>query len=142
MALKVYDPDEITVSVFGILIGGYADGEFVRIEQESDDFTDVAGTDGSVSRAKTNDRRATITFVLMQTSESNALLSAISNLDRNTPGGAGVGAVQVRDRQGNTIYSGAEAWISRPPNASFDREVTSREWTLRVARLERTDGGN
>lgn len=142
MGLKVYDPDQITVSFGGRLMSGYADGEFVRIEQDTDDFSDVAGTDGTVSRSRSNDRRATITFILMQTSESNAILSALSELDRVTPGGAGVGALQVRDRNGSTLYQADEAWISKPPSVSFDREVTSREWTLRCASLKRRDGGN
>lgn len=140
--LKVYDSDQITLSLAGILLGGYAEGEFCRIEQEADNFTDVAGTDGEVSRSKVNDKRATITFLLMQTSESNALLSALANLDANTPGGAGVGALLIRDRQGTTIYKAAEAWVSRPPNVSFDQAATTREWTVRCARLERVDGGN
>lgn len=140
--MKVYDPTEVTVSFAGINLQGFADGEFIRVEQEADDFTDVVGTDGEVSRSKTSDRRATITFILMQTSESNILLSALSNADRDNPGGAGVGALYIRDRQGTTVFRAGEAWISRPPNASFDRQATSREWTLRCARLERTDGGN
>ncbi len=140
--MKVYDPTEVTVSFAGIVIQGYADGEFIRIEQEGDDFTDVVGTDGEVSRSKTSDRRATVTFILMQTSASNALLSAISNADRNAPGGAGVGALFIRDRQGTSLYRAAEAWISKPPNVSMDRAPTSREWTLRAAKLERQDGGN
>lgn len=140
--MKVYDPTEVTVSFAGIVIGGYADGEFVRVEQESDDFSDVVGTDGEVSRSKTSDRRATVTFMLMQTSESNDLLSAISNLDRDTPGGAGVGALLIRDRQGRALYRSAEAWIQKPPDVSFDRAPTNREWTIRCAKLERTDGGN
>jgi hypothetical protein len=140
--MKVYDPTEVTVSFAGIVIQGYADGEFIRVEQETDDFSDVVGTDGEVSRSKTSDRRATVTFILMQTSGSNALLSAISNADRSAPGGAGVGALYIRDRQGTSLYRAGEAWISKPPNVSFDRGPTSREWTLRCAKLERLDGGN
>lgn len=140
--MKVYDPDQVTVSFAGIVMQGFADGSFVSISQESDDFSDVVGTDGEVSRSKTNDRRATITFKLMQTSASNVLLSAISNADRDAPAGAGVGALMIRDRQGTSLYRADEAWISKPPDVDFDRGATSREWTLRCARLQRTDGGN
>lgn len=142
MTTRVYDADQVTVSFGGHILSGYADGEFVRIEQASDDFTDVVGTDGEVSRSKTNDRRATITFILMQTSPSNAVLSAINNLDRVTPGGVGIGALFIRDRQGATLYRSANCWISRPPNPAFGREATSREWTLRCDNLIRVDAGN
>lgn len=140
--MKHYDPDQVTVSFAGIVLQGFADGSFVTVSQETDNFTDVVGSDGEVSRSKTNDRRATITFKLMQTSSSNALLSAIANADLAAPAGAGVGQLMVRDRQGTSLYRADEAWISKPPDVDFDRGATSREWTLRCAKLERTDGGN
>ena len=143
MSLKVYDANEVTVNVAGLPIeSGFDDGEFVLIEQEADDFIDKVGTDGEVTRSKTNDRRATITILLMQSSDGNALLSGLNNLDRLAGNGAGVGPFLVRDRQGTALYAGAECWISKPPDVSFDREPTAREWTLRVASLERFDGGN
>lgn len=142
-ALKVYDADQVSISIAGIpILSGFADGEFLKIEQEADDFTDKVGTDGEVTRSKTNDRRATVTILLMQSSAGNAALSALSNVDRLAPNGAGVGSLLVRDRLGTAVYSAAQAWISKPPDVSFDREATSREWTLRVADLTRNDGGN
>ena len=140
--MKNYDPKEVTVSFAGIVAEGYADGEFVTVEGLSDDFSDVVGTDGEVSRSKTSDRRATVTIKLMQTSATNVLFSAISNRDRESPNGAGVGALVIRDRQGTSIYESAEAWIVKPPNAAFDRTPTAREWAIRCANLKRTDGGN
>jgi len=140
--MKVYDPDQINISLNGIPISGYADGEFVRIEKESDGFADVVGTDGEVSRSKTNDDRATVSIILMQTSDSNILLSALHTLDRNVPGGAGVGALLIRDAQGTSIFAASECWISKAPDVTFDREPTSREWTLRCAKLIDVHGGN
>lgn len=143
MGFKVYDANEVTVSIAGLPIeSGYDDGEFCRIEQEADDFTDKAGTDGEVTRSKTNDRRATISVILMQSSAGNALLSGLNNIDRLAGNGAGVGPLLVRDRQGTSLYAAAECWISKPPDVSFDREPTAREWTLRCANLERFDGSN
>lgn len=143
MALKVYDANEVTVNVAGLPIeSGFDDGEFVRIEQEADDFIDKVGTDGEVTRSKTNDRRATITVILMQSSSGNELLSGLNNIDRLAGNGAGVGPLLIRDRQGTALYTAAECWISKPPDVSFDREPTAREWTLRCASLERFDGAN
>ncbi len=140
--LKEYNPSEIAMSFAGIPIAGYADGEFVVIEAESDDFTDVVGTDGDVARARTNDRRGTVTFKLMQTSDTNALLSALRSADLLAPNGAGVGALEVRDLQGTTLLSAAEAWIKKMPQTAFDREIGAREWVIRCAVLEGVVGGN
>lgn len=141
--LKIYDADQVTLIVCDIPIdSGYADGEFVRVEQDSDDFTDVVGTDGEVTRSKTNDHRATVTVILMQSATGNAVLSALNNVDKNTPGGAGVGTLLIRDKQGTSIYSASKCWIAKPPDVSFGKEAGPREWKIRVADLKRLDGGN
>ena len=142
MGFKVYDADQVSITVAGIPItGGYADGEFCRIERETDIFTDVVGTDGETTRSKTNDNRATCTISLMQTADVNALLGALAALDRNTPNGAGVGSFLVRDRQGTSIYTAEACWIAKPPDVGFDREATSRDWKIRIAELNDFTGG-
>lgn len=142
-SLKIYDANEVTVIVANVPIeSGFADGEFVTIEQASADFETVVGTDGEVTRSKTNDRRATITVKLMQSSDSNAVLSALNNLDREEGNGAGVGPLLIRDKQGTSLYTAAKSWIKQPPNVSFDKTATSREWVFECADLKRLDGGN
>jgi hypothetical protein len=140
--LKVYDPDQIRVNLAGLPLSGWADGEFVRIERESDAFDDVVGTDGEVTRSKTNDHRATVTLRLMQSSDSNDLLSSLYNLDRNSPNGAGVGPLLIRDAGGRSLFVAEKAWIRRPPDVVFDRTATEREWVIRCANLIETHGGN
>jgi hypothetical protein len=142
MTMRVYDASEVSIAIGGINIeAGFADGEFLRIEQESDDFSDVVGTDGEVTRSKTKDKRATATILLMQSSQSNQALSALSNLDKTAPNGAGVVPFLVRDRNGDSLYESQHCWIMKGPDVSFDREATAREWTIRIANLERFDAG-
>ena len=139
----VYDPNEVSIVVCGIPIeGGFADGTFVELEQDSDDFVDVAGTDGDVTRSKTNDRRATITLTLMSSSPANALLSALNNIDRRAGNGAGVGPCLIKDNQGTSLHAGEKSWIAKPPTVTYDKTATPRVWKIRVASLERLDGGN
>jgi hypothetical protein len=140
--LKEYNPSEIAMSFAGIPITGYADGEFVTIEPEGDWWNDYVGTDGDVARSRTNDHRVTITFKLAQYSDTNALLSAVMSADRLAPNGAGVGALEIRDLQGTTQLTCAEAWIMGPPTVSFDREIGTREWKIRGAVLDGVIGGN
>jgi hypothetical protein len=141
--MKTYSAKHVTISFAGLVIdGGFGDGEFLRIEQETDAFGDVVGTDGEVSRSPTNDDRATITIILMQTSDFNAPLSALHNADKAAPNGAGVGPVYIRDRLGTTLHQADAGWIAKPPDSRFDRAATSREWKIRVEKLNRNDGGN
>ena len=149
MTLRIYDSNNVQVMICGIPIdvdsggsGGYADDEFLTIEKESDDFTDVAGTDGEVSRSKTNDARATVTLKLMQTSLSNKKLAALRLMDINADNGAGVGALQVKDANGLSLYTAFECWIQAPPAVSFGRAAGTREWKVRVGKLIDFTGGN
>jgi len=107
----------------------------------SDAFNDVVGTDGEVARSKSNDRRGTVTIKLLQTSLSNAFLSGVHGTDLEAPGGAGVAPFSMQDLQGGTVVA-SEGCITKYPDNSMDRTVKSREWVIRLARIERLEGGN
>lgn len=141
---KSYDSNQVTVIICGIpMVGGYADGEFLRIENDADLFTDVVGTDGEVTRSPTNDGRALATLILMQSSDSNDILDGIASRDANAPNGAGVGEFLVRDNSGRAIYKARTCWIKKRPNPSFGREAGPREWQIRIPKFDtRVDGGN
>lgn len=139
-----YSADEVTLSVFGQQIdSGFADGEFVSVEKEADDFGDKAGADGEVARFKTNDNRATWKIKLLQTSLGNNILSAQRTLDLGNPNGAGVGVAELRDRSSGVLLAHSDkTWISKPPTISRGREVTEYEWTLRSANTQLDPSGN
>ncbi len=139
---KIYDADMVTLALFAFLIdSGFADGEFIRIETEADTFTDVAGTDGEVTRSKTNDKRVTITVTLMQTSAGNTKLTAVHNLDVKGSNGAGVGPFLIKDRNGTALHAGT-CWIAAPPTVVYGRGAEAREWKIRGVMAERFDGGS
>lgn len=141
--MKTYDPALYTVAVAAIPISkGYADGEFIKVERDTDAFTDVAGTDGDVARAKQHDKRATVTLTLLQTAEANALLSTLAALDENADNGAGVGPFLLKDRGGLSIHAAAECWVARMPDITLDKGVTARQWKIRIAALQSFEGGN
>jgi len=135
--LRVYDSDDFFCYIAGIPLDGYADGEWLRVERDSPSFEDVVGTDGEVTRSKTNDDRATVTLRLMQTSQANLLLSTLHASDKNTPGGVGVGPFLLTNvhRGGSTNIVAEKCWISKEPDISMDRTATEREWTIRLAKL-------
>jgi hypothetical protein len=140
MAYRTYNPAAVSV-VFGTkLLSGYADDSFVAIERMTDTWMDQVGTDGYVSRSKSNDTRGTITVTLTQTSPSNDDLQAMATADELT--GNAAAPVLVRDASGRTICSGDSAWVTKPPANEFGRNVTNRQWVLRVANLVIFTGGS
>lgn len=141
--MATYDPSLYTLVVAGIPIpsDGYADGEFIKIERDVQKFTDVSGTDGSVTRAKQLDRRATCTFSTMQGATINAVLSTLLLADLNSDNEAGIGPFLLKDRNGLTVHEGEKCWIAKDPDVSLDRNPTARPWMIRVAKLESFEGG-
>ncbi len=138
---SVYDLDQVTFAFGPILADGYSDNGAISIEQASAGFIKKVGLDGKVTRSKVYDESASITLSLMQTSAVNALMSAVYNLDKASPNGAGVGPLYIRVRGTLTVYSAAEAWISKAPDAALTNEATPREWIIDCAKLEQFHAG-
>ncbi len=147
--VKEYDADQVFVSFGGVQLSrgagasGYAEGTFVIIEPEGQIFDDVAGTDGTVTRSKTNERRGTVTLRTMQSnSVTNGYLSSVAQEDEALPNGAGILSLVVQDLQGTTIFEASKAWVREWPKQEFDRSAKEREWVFRVVRNNIFVGGN
>lgn len=142
--METYDPKLYTVVVAALPIDaeGYADGEFIKVERDTDGWTDVAGTGGGVARAKQHDKRATVTLTLLQTSPMNAVLSTLAVLDDESDNGAGVGPFLLKDRGGLSVYAAAACWVARMPDVTLEKNVVARQWKIRIAKLKAFEGGN
>lgn len=142
MAVKTYDPSHVAIWFGTIQIQGFAEDAAISIEHDEDDWSLAIGVDGEGTRSKTSNASATITVSLMQSSDTNALLSAHRELDRLTPGGIGGLPFIVRDRSGSSLYTAETAWVQRAPTAEFSRESTTREWVFRTDNLIALHAGN
>jgi hypothetical protein len=140
MTVKTYDPAQVLCIVAGVEIKGYADGTFITCGRDNPAWTNGSGASGEGWRAKSNDKIGTCTLTLLQTSESNDLLSALANLDELS--GNGVGAFLLKDNSGNTLYSAETCWIEKQADSEFARDVTNREWVVKTDLLNVFVGGN
>ena len=140
MALKTYDPKQISVIVGGAIMSGYADGEFVTSERNEDAYSMAAGADGEVSRVKSNNKSGRITITLQQTSDSNTILTAFAAADELS--NSGVVPVIIKDLKGVTLVSAARAWIVKYPATPFGKDVQNRAWVLETDELIEIIGGN
>lgn len=138
--VKTFDPKAVEIILAGISFEGYADGTFVTVARDNDSFSSLVGSDGEGARALSNDKSGTITATLLQTSVTNAALSALANLDEAT--GDGVGPLLIKDNSGTTLVSAETAWILKPADIEFGREISNREWTIKTDSLTMLHGGN
>lgn len=141
--MKIYSASEITVVFGGLPIdSGRGDDEFCAISKAEETFTYKAGVDGEGTRSESKNNYHTVKLTVMRTSRANALLSAIYNGDVAVAGGAGVVPILVRDRQGASLFSSAEAWITKLPDNVYSKEANTIEWMIGVHNPINIIGGN
>jgi hypothetical protein len=130
-----YSPEDVTLACGGFLLSGFADGTFVKVEPEDDRFKKLVGADGEVTRTKSANRSGTITVTLLQTSNSNAVLSNLARIDDLT--GYGSFDVLCKDNLGNVAFA-ATGWIRKVPGPEYGKEQSNREWTIDCSYLDIT----
>ncbi|MCR1838607.1 DUF3277 family protein [Pasteurella caecimuris] len=139
-ALSTYAPDKVTVLIGAHIASGFADGTFIDIEEVSDGVQSVAGADGEVARAMSADPRKKITFTVLQTSDTNDVLSGLYKADQISKNATF--SIAVKDLRGNTTFAASTAWIVKSAKIEFGKEVGSREWTIETANGVMFVGGN
>ena len=127
--VREYDPMNVNVIADGDIMTGFADGTFVSVEQDEENFSTMVGAKGEVSRAKNANKLGTINLTLKHTSPSNARLNQLARSGRLFP-------VSVVDLNDGSSAGGREAWVEKPANKDWGKEETTREWTIKVAQLE------
>ncbi len=140
MAIKTFDPKKVIIAIGGVSMSGFADGSYIKVARDGDSFMKKVGVDGEVSRARNNDRSGSIVLTLMQTSASNDVLSAFNNVDEQT--NDGIVPVLITDLSGRSTFFSGYAWIKKPADSEFGKEVGTREWTLDTGSVDVFVGGN
>lgn len=137
-----YNADLYVISMGGVRIQGFADGEFLTIKPRREKFETVEGVDGEVARGRNSSRSVIATFKLLQTSASNLYLSTLLQTDMDAPNGAGVVPLLMQDLSGNSLVSADQAWCVDFPELKYDRGVKENEWTIHTGQAIYVAGGN
>jgi len=136
---KNYDPKSITLSIDGQAVSGFADGTFITVNRNNPMWSVVSGASGEHARSKSCDKSGTIELVLMQTSETNDLLSAYLLLDETS--NSGKFPVALLDAHGGTIVGATEMWVQQAPSIEYGKELSDRTWTLEAGHIDIFAGG-
>jgi hypothetical protein len=127
MARK-YNPKKVVVTWRGIPLAGFMDGTFVTVEADEDSTMKHVGADGRATVALNANQGAQITVTLAQSSPANDLLSAmLPNADSDS---LPTGDFMIKDLNGTTLCHADVAWLKRPANVSYGKEIEGREWTF------------
>lgn len=140
MAVKTYDPKQVSVIVGGKIMSGFSDTTFIKASRNEQAFNLKVGTDGEGTRAKSNNLSGKVEITLMQSSQSNDDLSAFAALDELQ--NAGVVPLLINDKSGRTVLQATTAWIQKYADVEFAKETSTRTWILETDQFLIFEGGN
>lgn len=139
MSIRTYDPAKNVASFLGLVITGFADGEFIKAERAEDTFTAHVGAGGEEARVMSRNRMGSVTITLMQTSLSNDILSALQVADELA--GTGSGPLFIKELNGTTAVLAPNAWIKKPPAMGRGKEMGNVEWVFECSAMTVFNGG-
>ncbi|CAB3863403.1 DUF3277 family protein [Achromobacter sp. SD115] len=141
MSAKTYAPGQVKIVMGAVALSGLAEDTFVTVAEIGEGITSVSGADGEVARSMSRDSRLRITVTLMQTSTSNALLTAMHQADKASDG-QGALPVAVTDLRGKSLHAADSAWIVKMPDAGYAAKSGNREWVIETGPSINFIGGN
>lgn len=135
--LPVYSPKDVSISFNGIAITGFAPDSFVRLRRNSALLSETVGAAGELSLTKIADRTGEVEIELLQTAESNLLLSAVALATENG-GPVTVGVLMIQDPSGSVLATALNAYLKALPEIELGAEQNSKTWMFGCEILEYT----
>ena len=127
--------------IYGVhRVKGRAKGDYLQVVYNQEQFTENVGIDGEGFWVSNADESARITVTLVQTSNSNDVLSALFIADKAAPGGLLLPLV-IEEANGRTVYGAARARIVKLADGVWSDGGNVRTWLLSTTRLTGFVGG-
>ena len=114
--LANYSPEDVVMilsnDIFGShVISGTAEGTFISYERSVDRATLVVGSDLSAARVLRRNKSGTVTLTLMQSAESNDVLSMIAQRDEEAHDNSYLFSLTIKDLSGRSVFFAPVAFI-------------------------------
>lgn len=132
-----YDPSKFIITIDGVTLHGFIDGDFFSAKYDEDRYTKVKGVDGEVTRIRTLSTSGTMEFTLAATSNANDELNSF-NPDY---GYIGVAPISIADLSGRSFINAEKSWLKSSPEIVNGKEVGERKWVFDCAQMEMFVGG-
>lgn len=140
-AVRTFDPKKVSFIWGGYPITGFPDGTFITVKRtEKKLFEKKKGAAGDVERINKDNYDHTIDFSIMQTSDTNDILSAAVILDQES--NMGSPEVIIKDNGGTTLFTAAACWIAEDADIEVGTSLTPRKWVMETGPAVKVVGGN
>jgi hypothetical protein len=146
--LSTYSPDEVVVIIsqpssgVSTRVTGYMEDSFVSVTPDVETWTHVTGADNHATRVYNANRSGKITLSLLQSTNSNDILTQLWERDAALKNSQGLFTILVADKSGRSVHSSLEAYIGKRPDAVYGNGVNGREWVINCTNLVHSIAGN
>ena len=137
---RTYVPADVTANWGGIIFQGFMDGSMITAARDEKVWKKHTGAQGFTTRTHNANQGGKIKLRLVQSSPTNALLSAQLIADEKFKNI--VRPFLLADLRGTTLVSAPEAWLEGWADVDFGGDVTAREWTFDTGKLRKFVGGS
>lgn len=123
--VNTYSPKDVLFVIGGYTFTGWQN---ITIARNAKSFTPYRGIRGKNTRIRNSDTSAVLTITLLQTSQSNDVLSTILTADEEN--GTSRIAFTLKDRSGGSVFNSDDAFITGFPVTSFSGQFEYRTWEI------------
>lgn len=127
MTRAVHNFKNTTVVIAGMIATGFADGDAIQSERNTEKYSHTVGADGSVTINQSNDDTGTFTLLFKP---SSSVLAHIRNLYKSGE----QFAVMLNDTVNKVTITGEDCVVANLPPFSRAEEVSGVEVTILAAK--------
>lgn len=138
MPSRNFDSNQVILTADNISVGGRPDGAFCSFSAPDDDFGEIEGNGGDLTRFRINKRKGELTVNVMYGSEGHDLLASLAARDLRT--GRSPFPVRLADVNGGFEVTAARCYIRKRPDIEIGPEPGTLEWIIVMPDYTRTDG--
>ena len=132
--LRPYAPKKVVATFSAYTITGFEEGTFIEASRASDNTRNKVGAQGDVGITLNADKTGTLTFTLMQTSESNRVLSAVQAA-QDLSGELLRDNFTIEDPSGGMLCICKGCHIMTPPAMTFSDDMSPKTWVFFVEEM-------
>lgn len=140
--LRKYAPDDVVSSVGAMSVTGVKEGTFIEIDRQVDGASLEIGSDGEATMTISPNQSGTVKYTLQQSSPVNEYFTSLYLALQNKDTTNGVKALSVKDANGTTIATAAQAFVQKVAKVTFADKTEGREWTFLCPYLVTKPGSN
>lgn len=121
--MQVYDANDVTTIVDGMVITGFQEGDMVSFSKDNPYIETQSDAQGYASAAKNNDALGTFTINLSRNSDGNKKLMQLAN-ERQ--------AFSISVTHDTEKAWASRAYVEKTPDGSFGKGVPTRTYTIKA----------